>query len=84
MTPAQVIEAPALLVWSRDRLAAASDVGVGVVRTFEVTGRVQLSPGAKTSNERFIVIRAALEAAGVEFIEGDQPGVKLRARHVDE
>ena len=51
----------------------------------ECQGRTQ-QPSAPASMERSIqpstldAIRAALESAGVEFTNGDQPGVRLKAR----
>jgi hypothetical protein len=36
-------------------------------------------PGAPPSPEQLQEIRAVLEAAGVEFTNGDEPGVKLKA-----
>ena len=84
MTPDQIKAARALLGWSREKLGAESGAGESTIRIFEKTGRVQLIKDIAARGDRLIAIRTALEVAGVEFIEGDQPGVKLRARHVDE
>ena len=73
MTPDQVRAARKLLGWSRYRLAAQSDIPPGAVADFEQgLDRQSVTP------ERLTAIRAALEAAGVEFTDGDAPGVKLR------
>ncbi|WP_342452527.1 helix-turn-helix domain-containing protein [Pararoseomonas baculiformis] len=62
-----------LLAWSQDRLAAAAGVGNSTVRDFEAGRR---SPLPATMG----AIRAALEAAGVEFIpeNGGGAGVRLK------
>ena len=71
MTPAQCRAARAMLKWNQDDLASAAQVSGVTVRNFE---------NEKSSLQRasLAVIRAALEAAGVEFTNGDQPGVRLR------
>ena len=73
MIAAQCRAARSLLNWSQDQLAAASRVSVTTLRNFE---RGATAP--VTNN--LAAIRAALEAAGVEFIEqnGGGPGVRLR------
>ena len=54
-----------------DELGARSNLSEGSIRNFEESLR---SP----SVEKLAAVRAALEAAGVEFTNGEQPGVKLR------
>ena len=73
MTPAQCRAARALIDWPQKRLAEESHLGESTIRNFEA-GR-----GSPTHNN-FAAIRAALEAAGVEFIaeNGGGPGVRLR------
>ncbi len=77
MTPAQCRAARALLDWSQQQLADAAGVGVVTVRQLEA-GSSQ--PRRATMD----VLRRALEAAGVQFIDaGDVPegsGVVLRDR----
>lgn len=73
MTPAQLKAARSLLGWSRDRLAGQSDVPAHAVGEFE-RGLV----GASATAERLAAIRAALELAGIEFTDGDNPGVSRR------
>jgi transcriptional regulator with XRE-family HTH domain len=70
MTPAQCRAARALLNWNQAQLAEAAQVSVTTVRTFETE---KSSPQRSTLD----VMRRALEAAGVEFTNGDRPGVRL-------
>ena len=82
MTPDQLKAARKLLGWSVDRLGAFSDTSYQMVRTFEQTfeqtGQVRTLRRRPDLADPIAVIRAALEAAGVEFTDGDEPGVKLR------
>ena len=71
MTPDQSRAARGLLDWSQDELAARSNLSESTVRDFEKGRRVP-------SINNLAAIRRALEAAGVEFIDGDQPGVRLK------
>ncbi len=71
ITPAQCLEARKLLKWSRDRLAPRCGMPAERLRLFEIGGW-DLPP------EDHIAIRRTLEAAGVEFTNGDQSGVRLR------
>lgn len=73
----QLKAARALLAWSQERLAAAADVSIPTIKRLES----QDGPlgGRNVTGTK---IRAALEDAGVEFIEenGGGPGVRLRKR----
>jgi transcriptional regulator with XRE-family HTH domain len=73
ITPAQCRAARALIDWSQQQLAEAARIGNATLRNFE---------GAKSvpQNATLDVIRRALEAAGVVFVEenGGGPGVRLR------
>ena len=71
--PHQCRAARALLDWSQEELAEKAGVGLVTVRHLEA-GRHE--PRRATLD----VIRRALEAAGVEFIDenGGGPGVRLR------
>jgi transcriptional regulator with XRE-family HTH domain len=71
MTPAQCRAARGLIDWSQVKLAEVAAVAVSTVTSFEQSSRV-------ATPERIQAMRAALERAGVEFINGDEPGVKLR------
>jgi transcriptional regulator with XRE-family HTH domain len=73
----QLKAARALLAWSQERLAGAADVSIPTIKRLES----QDGPlGGR--NATGTKIRAALEAAGVEFIDenGGGPGVRLRKR----
>ncbi len=78
MTPAQCRAARALADWSQQQLADAAGVGNATIRNFEA-GRS--SPQRATLD----VLRRALEAAGVIFVDenGEGPGVRLRKGYGD-
>jgi ribosome-binding protein aMBF1 (putative translation factor) len=78
MTPDQLRAARALLGWSQMQLGLRSDTSIHVVRTFEQTGWVMTVQRRPDLTDPLAAIRAALEAAGVEFTNGDVPGVQLR------
>ncbi len=78
MTPDQMKAARALLGWSRIQLGARSGISIHVVQAFERTGQVAKLYGRTERVEPLAAIRATLEAAGVEFADGDAPGVRLR------
>jgi hypothetical protein len=75
LTSAQIRAARALIRWSAEDLAGHCAVSVTTIRRAELTH-------SETSLTRVndYVIRQALEAAGVEFIDGNGggPGVRLR------
>ena len=71
ITPAQCLEARKLLKWSRDRLAPRCGMSAEGLRRFEIGGRELSAKDRATLKRR-------LEAAGVEFTNGGEPGVKLR------
>jgi transcriptional regulator with XRE-family HTH domain len=70
MTPDQSRAARGLLDWSQAELAARSNLSESTIRDFEKGRRIP-------SINNLAAVRRALEAAGVEFIDGDQPGVRL-------
>jgi len=70
MTPAQSRAARALLDWTQPKLAKSASLGISTVVDFERARR-------SVSAEAIAAIRAALESAGVEFTNGNAPGVKL-------
>lgn len=71
MKPAQVRMARAALNWSLADLAKASGVHRNTISNFE-TGKYA------GREEALQAVRKTLEAAGVEFTNGDAPGVRLR------
>jgi transcriptional regulator with XRE-family HTH domain len=70
MTPAQSRAARALLDWTQPKLAKSASLGISTVVDFERERR-------SVSAEAIAAIRAALESAGIEFTNGNAPGVKL-------
>ena len=73
MTPDQCLGARELLGWSRARLAGRAGCSDAAIRFFETGQHKGILPTYQS-------IRTALEAAGVEFIGGDAPGVCLRRK----
>jgi transcriptional regulator with XRE-family HTH domain len=71
ITGEQVKAARKLLGWSQVRLSSRSGFGDSTISQFE-RGEIRPSVLSVTT------IRRALEAAGVEFIIGKRPGVRLR------
>jgi transcriptional regulator with XRE-family HTH domain len=73
MTPAQCRAARGLLRWTQPDLAKASGVSDVTVRKFE-------NEQATPQRASLQVMRQAIEAAGVIFVEenGEGPGVRLR------
>lgn len=73
LTPSQSRAARALINWSQPQLADASGASVSTIRDFETGKRSPIANSLKA-------IRAALEAAGVEFIpeNGGGAGVRLK------
>ena len=71
LSPEQSRAARRLLNWSRIRLGCRSNASETTISKFE-EGLCVLSV------DKLAAIRAALEVAGVEFTNGDQPGVRLR------
>ena len=67
--------ARALLGWTQDDLAAHSGVSQPTIKRLEAEGG-DLGGRDGTQDK----IRRALEKAGIEFKNGDQPGVLLRKR----
>ena len=70
----QIRAARALLRWSTEELARQASLGLNTIKRAEAKdGKTSLT----AANE--LAIRRACEAAGVEFTNGDQPGVRLTA-----
>ncbi len=74
ITGAQIREARELLGWTEQTLANKAKVHLPTVTRAE--SREGLS---RRHRGQLIKITRALEAAGVEFTNGGQPGVRLRA-----
>jgi ribosome-binding protein aMBF1 (putative translation factor) len=71
MLPEQCRAARAWLDWSQQNLATRAKVSLSTVRDFEKRRR-------KPIPNNLAAIQRALEAVGVEFTNGDAPGVRLR------
>lgn len=71
ITAGQVRAARGLIDWSRHRLAEAAAVEPATIAAFEEEGIV---PDETTVT----ALRQALEAAGVDFLDGGSAGVRLR------
>ena len=69
--PAQCRAARALLNWTLPNLAQEAKVSVSTINSFEL-GRRQPIPANLSAIQR------ALEAQGIEFTDGEAPGVRLR------
>ena len=63
-----------LLGWMQEDLAAHSGASIPTVKRLESGSRFRVSDEAKAK------IEAALEAAGIEFTNGDAPGVRRHKR----
>ena len=68
----QIVAARGLLGWSQPDLASAAGISVSTIK------RLEAGKPATAANRRAAL--AALEKAGVEFTNGDEPGVKLKAK----
>ena len=73
----QLKAARSLLAWSQEQLAAAAEISVPTIKRLEAQDGL-MRGRAETGSK----IRAALEIAGIEFIDenGGGPGVRLRKR----
>jgi hypothetical protein len=75
LTGAQMRAARALLRWSAQDLADRSKLGVATIRRAEaLDGIIEMTP----ANAQLVT--RTLEAAGVEFTNGDAPGVRLSSK----
>jgi predicted transcriptional regulator len=72
LSPTLCREARLLLGWSMTLLATRARVSKDTLRGFE---RGSLTAGAAVQGR----LRRALEAAGIEVIDGQAPGVQLRS-----
>jgi transcriptional regulator with XRE-family HTH domain len=79
VTPDQLKAARALLGWSFDRLAARSGTTAQLVSTFEKTGRMMsvTAPRRMVPIDAVAAVRTTLEQAGIDFTDGDAPGVRI-------
>jgi len=80
VTPAQVKAARGLLRWGVPKLAARSRTTYHLIDTYERSGRVAGTYFRMSLDNPLAAIRAALEEAGIEFTDGETPGVQLRGQ----
>jgi transcriptional regulator with XRE-family HTH domain len=74
ITIEQFRAARALVGWSRSDLARRAGLSLPTVQRAESDGMAPVSEDARQK------LRAALEAAGVEFTNGNAPGVRLKKK----
>lgn len=72
ITPAQTRGARGMLDWSMLDLAKAAGLSVSTVKRMEAAGPQPLS------DDVFLLVRAALEGAGVRFLPDDGEGAGMR------
>jgi len=68
MSPEQSRAARAWLDWSQEELAAKASVSQSTVRDYEKGRRVPIA-------NNLTAMRAALEGAGIGFVDGATPGI---------
>jgi transcriptional regulator with XRE-family HTH domain len=72
-TVEQVKAARALLRWTQEDLASESGIPLRTVK------RLEASQGQVKGHSRTVfAIQGSLERAGIVFLNGDEPGVKVR------
>ncbi len=77
ITGRQLKAARALAGWEQTDLAEKSGVAISTIRRMEsFDGEV----GSRTST--LSLVKRALERAGIEFLDDDRPGVRMRAVQV--
>jgi transcriptional regulator with XRE-family HTH domain len=75
ITAAQIKAARKLLGWHRGMVALKARAGVSGNTVGKAEGAFR---GMPPTPDQLDAIKEALEAAGIEFTEGDEPGVKLK------
>jgi transcriptional regulator with XRE-family HTH domain len=73
LTPEQCRAARVFLRISQKQLADAAGVSVRTISHFEAGDRAPV-------RATVAAVRRALEDAGIEFLDGDSPGLRLRPR----
>jgi transcriptional regulator with XRE-family HTH domain len=75
ITGEQIKAARELLGWTRFQLGQRANLHAAILELAEgAKGALPITPYHRA------LLRNALEAAGVEFTDGDEPGVKLRKK----
>ncbi len=70
----QLRAARALIAMDQDELADRAKLNVNTIQNMERTGAGPISGRAVNVQK----VQAALEAAGIEFLNGERPGVRLK------
>ena len=78
ITGAQVRGARAMLGWSARALAKKADVPQFTLEWIEGDGTI-----ARKDHKAMAAIQATLEAGGIEFLDGDSPGVRLHPKALE-
>ena len=73
LTSELIRAARSLLRWEQRSLADASSVSLPTIKRLESRPGILAAHGSTVA-----ALKRALEGAGVEFTNGDQPGVRLR------
>jgi transcriptional regulator with XRE-family HTH domain len=76
LTGDQLRAGRALASLDQAQLAKLADVGINTIRNLEAAGSEPLGGYAATHEK----VQRALEKVGIEFTNGDAPGVRLRRR----
>lgn len=76
LTGRHIRAARGLLGWTQSELARKSKIALGTLRRMEEANE----PSGSTRTETLIRVTEALEKAGVEFLNDEQPGVRLRPK----
>ena len=75
LTSDQIRAGRALVRWSARELAEKAGLSLPTIQRLEAAKGIPL-----TSVQTLLSVKAALERAGVEFTNGDVPGVRLRPK----
>ena len=75
VTAAQIRAARALVKWSQSELARQSGVSLPTINRMEAR-----EGPVRGITDNVWKVQATLKSAGVEFINGDSPGVRLKPR----
>ena len=78
ITAAQIRAARALLKWSQSELARQSGVSLPTIRRMEAR-----EGPARRLIDNVWKVQAALESAGIVFINGGYPGVRIKPMGLD-
>ncbi len=81
---AQLKAAREMLGWGVHKLAYRSGTSSHLIRTYERSGQVAKTVNRISPADPLAAIRAALEEAGIEFVEESEAGLGVRLRYPQE